>query len=98
MIDFCHTNTHMHTDKEHDEEINLKGKWAIFHTFPSALPKSKIGISSQSFTCLMHKRMSILNPVKLQETKQKQEESSLNTVSPFNPVSLIIAFLLPRKI
>lgn len=98
MIDFCHTDTHMHTDKEHDEEINLKGKWAMFHTFPNALPKSRTSISPQPFTCLVHKRMSIFNPAKLQETKQKQGKSSLNTVSPFNPVSLITAFLLAMKI
>lgn len=98
MIDFCHRNTHMHTDKEHNEEINLKGKQAIFHTFPNGLPKGKFGISPLSFTCLMHKSRSIFNPVKLQEKKQKQGKSFFSTVSPFNPVSLVIPFLLPMRI
>lgn len=46
----------------------------------------------------MHKILNVLETVKLQETKQKQEKSSLNRVNPFNPVLLIIPFLLLKNL
>lgn len=42
----------------------------------------------------MYKIMNILEARKLHKTKQKQEKSSLNLVNPFNPVLLIIPFVL----